>query len=108
MKRPLISVVMSVFNGKRYLRQAVDNILDQVGNHFEFIIINDGSSDGSRELLESYRRADSRVRLVHQSKSEDASIRLIAAVGWHERDTLREWMRTTSHCPIASAAKSIS
>ena len=67
MKRPLISVVMSVFNGKRYLRQAVDSILNQTENDFEFIIINDGSSDGSRELLESYRRADSRVRLVHQS-----------------------------------------
>jgi GT2 family glycosyltransferase len=58
---------MSVFNGEQYLRQAVESILYQTEQNFEFIIINDGSSDGSAEYLEGYKRADSRIRLVHQS-----------------------------------------
>ncbi len=61
---PRVSVVMSVYNGERYLREAVDSILNQTFEDFEFIIINDGSTDGTREILESYR--DPRIRLFHQ------------------------------------------
>lgn len=52
LKQPLISVVMSVFNGELYLSEAVESILNQTESNFEFVIINDGSSDGSREQLE--------------------------------------------------------
>lgn len=55
---------MSVYNGEKYLREAVDSILNQTFTDFEFIIINDGSTDGTREILESY--SDSRIRLFHQ------------------------------------------
>jgi len=55
---------MSVYNGERYLREAVDSILGQTYGDFEFLIINDGSTDGTRDILESY--ADPRIRLVHQ------------------------------------------
>ncbi|MGD1078802.1 MAG: glycosyltransferase [Candidatus Sulfotelmatobacter sp.] len=61
-----LSVVMSVFNGERFLRQAVESILAQSFSDFEFIIINDGSSDASGSILECYRSMDSRVRLHHQ------------------------------------------
>jgi len=61
---PTISVVMSVYNGERFLREAMDSILAQTFTDFEFIIINDGSTDGSREILESYD--DPRIVLVHQ------------------------------------------
>ncbi|PKN13217.1 MAG: hypothetical protein CVU69_02635 [Deltaproteobacteria bacterium HGW-Deltaproteobacteria-4] len=61
---PLVSVVMSVYNGERYLREAVDSILRQTFTDFEFIIINDGSTDGTREILESYQ--DERIVLIHQ------------------------------------------
>ncbi len=61
---PKISVLMSVYNGERYLREAVDSILNQTLSDFEFIIINDGSADGTRDILESY--GDHRIRLFHQ------------------------------------------
>lgn len=61
---PKVSVVMSVCNGEKYLREAIDSILDQTFTDFEFIIINDGSTDGTREILESY--SDSRIFLLHQ------------------------------------------
>lgn len=62
--RPRISVVMGVYNGERYLREAVDSVLGQTFGDFEFIIINDGSTDGTADILESYE--DRRIRLVHQ------------------------------------------
>lgn len=61
---PKISVVMSVYNGEKYLQEAVDSILKQTFIDFEFIIINDGSTDKTREILELY--SDPRIRLFHQ------------------------------------------
>ena len=62
---PKVSVVISVYNGEKYLREAIDSILDQTFKDFEFIIINDGSTDQTREILESY--SDHRIRLFHQN-----------------------------------------
>lgn len=59
---PLVSVVMSVYNGAAYLREAMDSILNQTYSNFEFIIINDGSSDGSLAIIRSY--SDGRIRLI--------------------------------------------
>jgi glycosyltransferase involved in cell wall biosynthesis len=55
---------MAVYNGDRYLREAVNSILSQTFKDFEFIIIDDGSTDRSPELLASYARADKRVKLI--------------------------------------------
>lgn len=60
----LVSVVMGVYNAEPYLREAVDSVLAQSLPDFEFVIVNDGSTDRSREILESYR--DERIVLVHQ------------------------------------------
>lgn len=63
--RPLVSVIMSVHNGEPYLREAIDSILAQSLTDFEFLIVNDYSSDNSRKIIVSYD--DSRVRLVDNS-----------------------------------------
>ncbi len=44
---PKITVLMAVYNGESFLRQSVESILDQTFHDFEFLIINDGSTDGS-------------------------------------------------------------
>ncbi len=54
---------MSVYNGERYLREAMDSILSQTFHDFEFLIINDGSTDGSSEIICSYK--DPRIRLIN-------------------------------------------
>ena len=61
---PLVSVHMPVFDTERYLSQAVESILGQTFTDFEFIIINDGSTDGSLAILERYAAQDVRIRLV--------------------------------------------
>lgn len=67
MEIPTLSVVMSVYNGARFLCQAIDSILNQSCRDFEFIIINDGSTDDSGRVLDFYARQDRRVRVCHQS-----------------------------------------
>ncbi len=57
-----ISVVMSVYNGELYLAEAMNSILNQTFTDFEFIIIDDGSTDSSREIIESYK--DPRIKLL--------------------------------------------
>ena len=59
---PKISVLMSVYNGEVFLRPAIESILQQSFADFEFLIVNDASSDHSREIILSYR--DSRIRLI--------------------------------------------
>lgn len=66
MPTPAVSVVISVYNGLPYLEEAIESILRQTFENFEFIIINDGSSDGSKEVLERLAGQDGRIRLVHQ------------------------------------------
>jgi len=64
MSAPLVTVLMPVYNGERDLQKAVDSILGQTFRDFEFLIINDGSRDGSGDLLNSL--SDARIRVVHQ------------------------------------------
>lgn len=62
MDKPLVSVVLSVFNGEKYLSEAIDSILTQSYKNFEFIIINDGSTDSSLEIIRSYN--DKRIIII--------------------------------------------
>ncbi len=66
MGKPIASVVMSVYNGERFLREAVDSVLDQSFEDFEFIIVDDGSTDSSSSTLDVYGKHDTRVRVHHQ------------------------------------------
>jgi glycosyltransferase involved in cell wall biosynthesis len=63
---PKVSIIMSVYNGLPYLHEAIESILSQTFRDFEFIIINDGSTDGTKEILEQYSGIDKKIVLVHQ------------------------------------------
>lgn len=63
-KWPLLTVVMPVYNGERYLNQAIESVLSQTYTHFEFLIIDDGSSDESGSIIEAFAGKDKRVRLI--------------------------------------------
>jgi len=59
---PRVTVLMCVYNAERYLRQAIESILNQTFCDFEFLIVNDGSTDGSRHIIRSYD--DPRIRCI--------------------------------------------
>lgn len=61
---PLISVVLPVYNGEQYLSEAIDSILAQTFTNFELIMIDDGSTDGSQQILREYERRDARIRVI--------------------------------------------
>jgi len=63
-RNPFISVVMPVYNGEKYLDEAIQSILTQTYEDFEFIIINDGSTDSSLEIIEKYKNQDERIILI--------------------------------------------
>jgi hypothetical protein len=67
MTAPTASVVMSVFNGGRFVAESIESILNQTFRDFEFIIIDDGSTDGTADILVRYQKADARLVLHHHS-----------------------------------------
>jgi glycosyltransferase involved in cell wall biosynthesis len=66
---PLVSVVMPVYNGELFLDEAVESILAQSLQDFEFIVIDDGSTDRTPSILERYRQSDRRVQILTHSEN---------------------------------------
>jgi len=62
MEHPRVTVLLSVYNGDRFLREAIDSVLSQTWNDFELLVVNDASTDGTAAILESYN--DPRVHIV--------------------------------------------
>ena len=66
---PRISVAMSVYNNATYLPHAIESILAQTLSDFEFLIVNDGSTDESGAIIDRFARLDSRIRPIHQTNA---------------------------------------
>jgi len=64
-----VSVIMSVYNGERFLKQSIDSILIQSFRNFEFIIIDDGSIDNTKEILREYENKDKRIKIISNEKN---------------------------------------
>ena len=73
-----VSVVTTVYNGEAYLQESIDSILGQTYRNFEFIIVNDGSSDGTIDILNKI--IDPRVKVIHFQKNEGSAKRLNYAI----------------------------
>lgn len=71
-RAPTLSVVMSVYNAESYLHKAVDSVLDQTFKDFEFIIIDDCSTDNSLQILEAYAQKDNRITLIKKDQNKGA------------------------------------
>lgn len=66
MIQPLVSVLLPVYNGEKFIAQAIQSILDQTYHNFEFFIIDDGSDDGTRMVVDRFH--DSRIRRIYMSE----------------------------------------
>lgn len=60
----LVSIIMPVFNGEKYLSAAIESVLLQTFREFEFIILDDGSTDASLRIIQEFQRRDSRIRVI--------------------------------------------
>jgi len=69
MNPPLVSVIMSVYNAEKFLNSAIESITNQTFTDFEFIIIEDCSTDNSLDILEEYAKKDSRIKIIKKEKN---------------------------------------
>ena len=83
MSIPKVTVLMSVYNGEKYIRDAVDSILNQTFQDFEFLIIDDASTDNTNKILYAYN--DKRIQRIKNKKNigltKSLNIGLMAANG---------------------------
>ena len=73
-----ISVIIPVYNVENYLNECLDSVLNQTFEDFEVICINDGSTDSSLDILRTYEKMDSRVRIISQENKGAGASRNIA------------------------------
>ena len=66
---PKISIIIPVYNVEKYLRQCMDSIISQTFKDFECICVNDGSTDGSLDILQEYAKKDDRIKIINQKNS---------------------------------------
>lgn len=74
MSDPLVSIIMPVYNGERYISEAIESVLSQTYQNLELIIVNDGSTDNSKTAIESYLQ-DPRIRYFEQPNAGVAAAR---------------------------------
>lgn len=72
MKKPLVTVLMAVYNGQDYLREAIESILNQTYSKLEFLIINDGSTDQTDAIIRSYKSR--RIRYISNAKNQGLDV----------------------------------
>lgn len=74
----LVSVVMAVYNGEKFLQKAIDSILAQSYQEIEVIVVNDGSIDTTKKILDQVE--DERVRIIHLERNQGAANALNIAI----------------------------
>jgi glycosyltransferase involved in cell wall biosynthesis len=72
---PKISIIIPVYNAEKYLQQCLDSVVNQTLKEIEVLCVNDGSKDGSLNILEEYQKKDSRIKVFTQENSGPATAR---------------------------------
>ncbi|MDR2409535.1 MAG: glycosyltransferase [Bacteroidales bacterium] len=72
---PKVSIIIPVYNVEKYLRECLDSVVNQTLRDIEIICVNDGSSDGSPQILEEYAAKDSRITVIHKENGGLSSAR---------------------------------
>ncbi len=68
-KKPKVSVLMPAYNVEKYVAEAIESILNQTFTDFEFIIINDGSTDNTAKIIKEYAKKDKRIKFINHAKN---------------------------------------
>lgn len=79
MKSMIVSIIVPVYNSERFIRRCLDSLINQTYSNIEIILVNDGSNDKSKELIEEYAASDNRISLYSQ-KNQGVSVARNAGV----------------------------
>jgi len=92
---PWVTVLMPVYNGERYVRGAIESVLAQTHRRFEFLIMDDGSTDGTPGILAEYASADPRIRVErHANMDQPATLNRGLSLARHD------WVAIIDHDDI--------
>ena len=73
--QPLVSVIIPVYNAEAYLERCLNSVLDQSYDQLEIILVDDGSTDSSSSICDSYATTDSRICVIHKDNGGLSSAR---------------------------------
>jgi len=68
-KMPIISIIVPVYNGEKYIRACVESLINQDYSNIEIILVNDGSLDSSKKIIDEIANSDNRIIAIHQENS---------------------------------------
>lgn len=105
-KRPALTVIVPIYNAKDYLERCIESIRKQTYENLEIILVNDGSTDGSKEICDKYEKSDRRIQVIHQEnkglsetryagieKAEGAYVTFVDADDWIDKNMYKILMR---------------
>ena len=75
MNKKLVSIIMPVYQAEKFLCDTINSVLAQTYSNWELILVDDGSTDSSGEICDTYARKDNRIKVVHQLNAGQASAR---------------------------------
>lgn len=78
--QPKISIIVPAYNTESYIRQCVNSVLSQQYDNWELIVVNDGSTDNTPQILDQYAKTDSRIHVIHQTNQGVQKAREIAVM----------------------------
>ena len=80
MSEKLISLIIPVYNTSKYLKVCIESLLNQTFKDFEMILVDDGSTDNSVEIIKEYQKQDSRIRLIKENHNGVGNARNVGLV----------------------------
>jgi teichuronic acid biosynthesis glycosyltransferase TuaG len=72
---PEVSVIMPAFNASDYIRESIDSVIEQTFTNWELLVIDDGSTDGTSDLIKDYCNQDQRIKYFHQENGKQGKAR---------------------------------
>jgi len=75
MDKPIVSIVIPVYNAYKYVDKCISSVLNQTYTNLEIICVDDGSTDGSENILDKFCQQDSRVKVIHQVNQGESKAR---------------------------------
>lgn len=82
--KPKVSVIIPVYNVEQYLRECLDSVVGQSLKDIEIICVNDGSTDGSLDILREYASRDDRIAVINKTNTRTAADMIHLASLWRE------------------------
>lgn len=74
-KEPLVSIIVPIYNTEQYLKRCLDSILNQTHRNLEIILVDDGSTDKTPDIIKEYTKKDSRIITLHQKNQGQSTAR---------------------------------